>query len=101
MKNVEKVAFLVRDQEQVWECSRSALGLGVENMTVGLFIIGAEIDVAGREEALTERLEMISDLDGEIFSNVQENVQAWEFIQPASLEEIAERLKGYDLVVTF
>lgn len=101
MEDVEKVAFLVRTPEEIWECGRSALGLSVQDIIVALFIINAPVEMGGREDGFRENLEMIDDLEGEIFSNVQANSDKYELIRFISLKAMAEKLIEYDLVTTF
>lgn len=101
MENVEKVAFLVRTPEEIRECTRSALGLGVQDVIVALFIIDAPLKMGGREDRFRENLEMIDDLEGEIFSNVRANSDKYELIRFISLEAMAGKLLEYDLTAAF
>jgi hypothetical protein len=98
---VEKVAFLVKAPEAVWECTRSALGLGLDNRQVGLFVIDAEILPDNREATLMESFEMIDDLDGAIFSNLTTNTTQYPLIRYMSLVDMSIQLLQYDLIVSF
>ena len=101
MLEVEKVAFLVKTPEAVWECTRSALGLGLDNRQVGLFVIDAEILPDNREATLMESFEMIDDLDGAIFSNLTTNTTQYPLIRYMSLVDMSIQLLQYDLIVSF
>jgi len=101
MENIKKVAFVVRSPEGIWECTRSGLGLGVENMYAGVFIIDALIEMGEREEAYLENLEMLDELEGEVCTNVQANVDKYKFIRFMSVPDMARRMTEYDLVAAF
>lgn len=100
---VNKVSIIVKDSKDSWEGVRSSLGLLVENMWVRCFIVDCDVELPKdkSKEEFEENLEMLDDLEGEVFSNVQANVDNWEFIQYASMEDIAAKVKEYQLVVPF
>lgn len=101
---IEKVAFII-NQDDCWEGIRSTLGLLVENMWCAAFVIDHEMKVPApkkTEEDLQENLEMlVEDLEGEVYSNVQANVDKYDYVEFMSLEDMAEKLKEYELVVPF
>ena len=101
MENVEKVAFLVRKPADVRECVRSAVGLGVDNFEVGVFIVDCVVKASDHEDEFLERLEMIDDLDGTIWSDVRANTEQYKFIEYMPVETMAARLRTYNLIVTF
>ena len=101
MRDTKSVALTVRRREDVFECARSAVGLGMENFRVGLFVIGAEIDVGDKEAVFQENLEMIEDLEGEIFSDVALNARRFPQVRLVTLEDMAQKLLAFDLMAGF
>lgn len=101
MREIKSVAFTVRQSDNIWESTRSSIGLGIENLDFALFIIDAPILPDGREEEFLDNFEMINDIEGKTYTSVKEDAERFEFIDYMSLEEMGTELKKFDLISTF
>ncbi len=100
----KKVAILIHESKDCWEGVRSTMGLLVENFWAAAFIIDCEVSLpeGKTDEDFQENLEMlVEEMEGEIFSNVKANCDKYELIQFMSLEDMASKLKEYELIVPF
>lgn len=103
MQGVKRIAILINQPSDCWEGVRSGLGLGVENLWAGCFIIDCQIELLpGKSEAdFQENLEMLDELEAELYTNVAANSERLPLIKYLPLQEMPEKIKGFDLVVPF
>ena len=96
MENVKHCAVVVRDNQDIWEGTRTALGLAAHNYWSYLFVLDAEVEMT---DALKENLEWLEEMECETISNVESNVQfGFKFLP---IEKAARELKKMELVIPF
>lgn len=97
-----KVAVVIREPNNYWEGLRSSLGMGLEMIETDMFVIGEVTQPEDRVEGYKENLEFLKDeLEGNHYTDTQANVDKWGFFEHMPLEEIAKKLREYDLVIPF
>lgn len=103
MEGIERVCILVNEPVDSWEGLRSTLGLLVENLWGACFFIDTSIELPASksEEEFQENLEMLEDLEGECYTNNQADAERFEFLEYLSLQEMAEKIKTYQVIVPF
>ncbi|MCB2228494.1 MAG: hypothetical protein KQH53_17570 [Desulfarculaceae bacterium] len=103
MEDIKRVCILVNESEDSWEGLRSTLGLLVENLWGACFFIDTVIEMPAEksDEEFQENLEMLDDLEGECYTNVQANADKYEFLDYLPLEEMVEKIKTYQIIVPF
>ncbi len=96
MENIKHCAIVVRRPEDIWEGTRTALGLAAHNYWAYLYVIDTVVEM---NDALEENLEWLEEMECEYVSNVEENTKHGFKYMP--LEKLARELKKMDLVIPF
>jgi hypothetical protein len=94
----KKACFMIRNKDYAIDGMRSALGLAVENMYSYGVLVDVEIDKLDQENV--DRIDMLRDMEGEVFSNVQANCDKSGF-EALSIEELGEKLRDMDVIVPY
>lgn len=94
----KKVCFMYRHKDYAVDGIRSALGLAVENMYSYGVVMDSEIEQL--DEHNQESIEMLRDMEGEIYSTVPANVEKNGF-EPLTLEELGEKLRDMSIVIPY
>ena len=94
----KKVCFMYRNKDYAVDGMRSALGLAVENMYSYGVVMDSEMEQL--DEHNLESLEMLRDMEGDIYSTVPANVDK-NGLEPIDIEELGEKLRGMDIIVPY
>ena len=93
-----KVCFMYRHKDYAVDGMRSALGLAVENMYSYGVVMDSEMEQL--DEHNLESLEMLRDMEGDIYSTVPANVEK-NGLESIDLEELGEKLRDMDIIVPY
>ena len=94
----KKVCFMYRHEDYAVDGIRSALGLAVENMYAYGVVIGREIPEF--DELTKESIEMLREMEGDVFSTEQVNVEKNDFTA-ISIEELGEKLREMTHIIPY
>ena len=94
----KKVCFMYRHEDYAVDGIRSALGLAVENMYSYGVVMDKEIEKL--DELNQESLEMLRDMEGEVYSTVPANVDKNNF-EPITIDELGEKLREMTHIVPY
>ena len=94
----KKVCFMYRHEDYAIDGIRSALGLAVENMYSYGVVMDKEI--AELDELTQESIEMLRDMEGDVFSTVPANVEKNGF-EPITIEELGEKLREMSHIIPY
>ena len=94
---------MINEPIDSWEGLRTTLGLLVENMWVAAFYIDTTVELPEEKSAedFLENLEMLEDLEGEVYTTNKADAEKWEGIEYLPLEDMVAKIKEYQLVVPF
>ncbi len=93
----KKIAVLIRDSKTQYEGLRSSLGLQLEDHRVDMFVLNEVIEAT---EEYLDNMGFVDEMGGRRFSNVPENIEKHGFGE-ISIQQLAVKLKDYDLVIPF
>lgn len=94
----KKVCFIYRNKDYAVDGMRSALGLAVENMYSYGVVMDSEMEQL--DEHNLESLEMLRDMEGDIYSTVPANVDK-NGLESIDIEELGEKLRDMDIIVPY
>jgi hypothetical protein len=94
----KKVCLLYRNKDYAIDGIRSALGLAVENMYAYGVVMDTEIEQL--DELTQESIEMLRDMEGDVYSTVPENVDKNGF-EAISIEELGEKLREMTHIIPY
>lgn len=94
----KKVCLMYRNKDYAIDGIRSALGLAVENMYAYGVVMDTEIPKL--DELTQESIEMLRDMEGEVYSTVPANVEANGF-EPLTIEELGEKLREMTHIIPY
>ena len=98
----KKAAVIIRNPDNQWEGLRSSLGLGVQMIDAHMFVIGEVQMPEDKFEGYKENLEFLKDdLEAELYTDKETNVEKWGFFEYMSLDNMGEKLIEYDLIIPF
>jgi len=95
---MKKLAVVIRDPYQQYEGLRTSLGALLENLHVQMIVLNHVIH--NMDEAYSENMEFLDEMEGERFSDNEENINKYGF-NPVSLKDVGKMLKEADVVIPF
>ncbi|MCP3891135.1 MAG: hypothetical protein GY702_20060 [Desulfobulbaceae bacterium] len=93
-----KVCLMYRHEDYAVDGIRSALGLAVENMYSYGVVLDTEIPKL--DELTQESIEMLRDMEGDVFSTVPANVEKNGF-EALTIEELGEKLREMTHIIPY
>lgn len=96
MEHIKHCAVLVRHSQDIWEGTRTTLGLAAHNYWAYLFVLDSRVEMT---DALSENLQWLQEMECEAISNLKENTDYG--FRHMETEQIARQLKKMDLVIPF
>ena len=94
----KKVCLMYKNKDYAVDGIRSALGLAVENMYA--YGVVVDTDMEKLDDHQQESIEMLRDMEGEIFSTVPANVEKNNF-EAMTVEELGEKLRDMTNIIPY
>jgi len=94
----KKVCLMYRNKDYAIDGIRSALGLAVENMYA--YGVVMDVEIPPLDELTQESIEMLRDMEGDVFSTVPANVEKNGF-EALTIEELGEKLREMTHIVPY
>ncbi|GAH02380.1 unnamed protein product [marine sediment metagenome] len=94
----KKVCLLYRHEDYAIDGIRSALGLAVENMYAYGIVLDKEIEKL--DELTQESIEMLREMEGDVFSTIPANVEKNGF-EALTIEEVGEKLREMTHIIPY
>jgi len=89
---------MYRHEDYAVDGIRSALGLAVENMYSYGVVIDKELPLL--DDLTKESIEMLRDMEGDVFTTVQADVEKNDFT-PITIEELGEKLREMTHIIPY
>ncbi len=93
-----KVCLMYRHEDYAIDGIRSALGLAVENMYAYGVVMDTEIPKL--DELNQESIEMLRDMEGDVYTTVAANVETNGF-EALTIEELGEKLREMTHIIPY
>ena len=94
-----KVCLMYRAKDSAVDGIRSALGLAVENMYAYGCVMD-EVEMEKFTDLNAESLEMLRDMEGDVYSTKASNCELNE-LEPITIEELGEKLRDMTHIVPY
>ena len=95
---MENIAVLIKDVDQQYEGLRTSLGLLLEAASVQMYVLNHENGYL--DEAFSENMEFIDEMEGERYSNHPANVEKYGF-KPTTIQKSSQVVLQKALIIPF
>ncbi len=94
----KKVLFMYPSEDYILDGVRSVLGLAVENMYA--YGVVMSTDIAEISEYHSENIDWVRDMEGEIYTLPQSNVDK-HGLAKITIEELGQKMRDMDVIVPY
>lgn len=95
---MNKVSVLIKNKSMQYEGLRTSLGMLLEDVSVSMFVLDHEVE--DFNEAYSDNLGFLEEMEGKFYSNNIANVEKYKF-QYVDPDKISAILKEADLIIPF